>query len=173
MLLVILLIFTIVALVSAVLIGSENASRDVISIVRSEIDARLALYRISKDIRETHNIISANNSEVIFESNIDVDEYFEEVRYYLAADGSHYDLYRQVDGGTSNLFIENIVDLNIFTYYTGLSTPEDGMTVPITDEDTLNTIKYIYLDINIDQSGSSSLRTMELDTIITLRNRMY
>lgn len=173
LLLVVLLIFTIVALASVVLIGSENTSRDVISIVRSEIDARLALYRISKDIRETHNIISANNTEVIFESNIDADEYYETVRYFLSADGTHYDLYRQIDGGTNRLYIENVVDGNIFTYYTDLSTPEGGMAVPITDEDTLNTIKYINLDVNIDQSGTTSLRTMELDTIITLRNRMY
>lgn len=173
LLLVILLIFIIVALVSVVLIGSENASRDVINIVKSEMDARLALYRISKDIRETHKIISASNSEVIFESNIDVDEYYETVRYYLEADESHYDLYRQIDSGVGRLYIENIVDGNMFTYYTGLSTPEGGMTVPITDEDTLNTIKYIKIDINIDQSGSPSLRTMALDTLIALRNRMY
>lgn len=173
LLLVVLLIFTIVALVSVVLIGSENTSRDVISIVRSEIDARLAMYRISKDIRETNNIISANNTEVIFESNIDADEYYERVRYYLAADGSHYDLYRQIDGGTDRLYIENVVDGNIFTYYTGLSNPKVGMAVPITDEDTLDSIKFIEIELNIDQSGSPSLRTMVLETMITLRNRIY
>jgi len=121
MILVILLIFTIVALVSSLLISTENTSRDIISIVKSEIDARLALYRISKDIRETHNIVAANEYEVIFDSNIDSDEYYERVRYYLIADGSHYDLYRQIDSAASDLFIENIVDNNIFTYYSGLS----------------------------------------------------
>jgi competence protein ComGC len=173
MILVILLIFTIVALVSSLLISTENTSRDIISIVKSEIDARLALYRISKDIRETHNIVAANEYEVIFDSNIDSDEYYERVRYYLIADGSHYDLYRQIDSAASDLFIENIVDNNIFTYYSGLSTPEGGMTVPVTDEEILKTIKYVDITVNIDQSGTISPRTMTLGTTITLRNRIY
>jgi type II secretory pathway pseudopilin PulG len=173
MLLVILLIFTIVALVSSLLISTDNTSRDIISIVKSEIDARLAIYRISKDIRETHNIISADDYEVIFESNIDSDEYYERVRYYLVPDGSNYDLYRQIDSGSSDLFIKNIVDDSIFTYYSGLSTPEAGMIVPISDEEILKTIKYVNITVNIDQSGTSSPRTMTLDTIITLRNRIY
>ena len=62
MLLVVLLIFTIVALVSAVLISSENTSRDIINITRSEIDARVAMYRISKDIRETNDIEYASST---------------------------------------------------------------------------------------------------------------
>ncbi len=173
MLLVILLIFTIVALVSSLLISTENTSRDIISIVKSEIDARLVLYRISKDIRETHKIITADEHEVIFDSNIDSDEYYERVRYYLVSDGGHYNLYRQIDSEASDLFIKNIVDNSIFTYYSGLSTPEGGMTVPVTDDELLETIKYVDITVNIDQSGASSPRTMTLDTIITLRNRIY
>jgi len=172
-LLVLLLIFTIVALVSAVLVSSERTSRDIISIVRSEIDARVALYRITKDIRETHKIISASQDEVIFDSNIDSDEYYERVRYYLVANQDHYDLYRQVDSGTGRKYIGNIVEGEVFTYYTGLSTPEGGMTVPMTDEEQLDTIKYINIGISIDQSGSSSLRTTALETMIVLRNRLY
>ena len=172
-LLVVLLISTIVALVSAVLISSENTNRDVINIVRSEIDSRVALYRISKDIRETNKIISASDSEVIFDSNIDSDEYYEEVRYYIVAEGTHYDLYRQIDSGTGRLLIENIVDGSIFTYYSGLSIPEGGMATPVTDEALLDSIKYIDINVNIDQSGSPSVRTMVLNTMITLRNRIY
>jgi competence protein ComGC len=174
-LLVLLLIFTIVALTSVILMGSENASRDVISIVKSEIDARTALYRISKDIRETHYIKTAGDNEVIFESNIDSDEYFEEINYYTVSEDSHYNLYRQVDSETAKLIIENIVNYEIFNYFTDLGIPEDGMdtSTSVTDVEVLKDIKYIDINISIDQSGSPSLRTMDLNTIITLRNRLY
>jgi len=172
MMIVVLIIFTIVALVTTVLISTQNTSNDIINIVRSEIDSRLMLYRISKDIRETHNIISASEYEVVFDSNIDSDEYYERVRYFLSDNDGHYDLYRQVDNGISDLFIENIVNINIFTYYSGLSTPEGGMTIPMMEEE-MDLIKYVDITVNIDQSGSPGPRTMTLGTIITLRNRIY
>ena len=106
MLLVILLIFIIVALVSSLFLTSGRTNRDVINIVRSEIDARLVIYRISKDIRETNDIIIANNDEVIFMSNVDEDEYYETIRYYLVAEESHFNLYRQVDSAEARLYIK-------------------------------------------------------------------
>jgi len=172
MMLVILIIFIIVALVTTVLISTQNTSSDIINIVRSEIDARLMLYRISKDIRETHNIVSTSEYEVIFDTNIDSDEYYERVRYFLSANDGHYDLYRQVDNGTSDLFIENIVNGSIFTYYSSLSIPEGEMTIPMTEEER-DSIKYVDITVDIDQSGALSLRTVTLSTIITLRNRIY
>lgn len=170
MLLVILLIFIIVALVSSLFITSGRTNRDVINIVRSEIDARLVLYRISKDIRETNDIITANNNEVIFKSNVDEDEYYERIRYYLVAEDSHFNLYRQVDNSEARLYIKNIVDPNIFLYYSGLGIPAEEM--PVTEEELKN-IKFIDILVSIDQSGVPSVRTMDLDTMITLRNRIY
>ena len=172
LMLVILLIFIIVSLVSAVLITSERTNRDIINIVSSEIDSRVALYRISKDIRETNDIITADDEEVIFQSNVDDDEYFERIRYFLISEDEHYNLYRQVDNGTSNLFIENIVDNSIFLYYTGLGEPVDGMVMPV-DNAELSDIRFVDITVNIDQGGSQSLRTMTLNTMITLRNRIY
>jgi prepilin-type N-terminal cleavage/methylation domain-containing protein len=172
MLLVLLLISIIVALASAVFVSSQNTSRDVVNIVRSEIDARLALYRISKDIREVDEILSADVHEVSFKSNVDADEYFETVYYYLQSEGGHYNLYRQVDSGTADLFIENIVDNAVFTYYTELGVPENGLDVPVAVEELAN-IEFVDIAVSIDQSGTQSLRTMELSTLITLRNRMY
>ncbi len=172
MLLVILLIFIIVALVSSLFITSGRTNRDVISIVRSEIDARLVLYRISKDIRETNDIITASDSEVIFKSNVDGDEYFERIRYYLVAEDSHFNLYRQVESNEALLYIKNIVDPYIFLYYSELGVLADGGTVPVSEEELQN-IKFIDISVSIDQSGIPSVRTMELDTMITLRNRIY
>ncbi len=170
MLLVILLIFIIVALVSSLFITSGRTSRDVINIVRSEIDARLVLYRISKDIRETNDIITANTNEVIFKSNVDEDEYYERIRYYLVAEDSHFNLYRQVDSAEARLYIKNIVDSEIFSYYTDLGVPAEAMPV---SEEELQKIKFIDISVSIDQSGVPSVRTMDLDTMITLRNRIY
>jgi len=170
MLLVILLIFIIVALVSSLFITSGRTNRDVINIVRSEIDARLVLYRISKDIRETNDIITANDNEVIFKSNVDEDEYYERIRYYLVAEDSHFNLYRQVDSDEARLYIKNIVDSEIFSYYSDLGVPAEA--IPVTEEGLKN-IKFIDISVSIDQSGIRSLRTMDLDTMITLRNRIY
>ena len=170
MLLVILLIFIIVALVSSLFITSGRTSRDVINIVRSEIDARLVLYRISKDIRETNDIITANNNEVIFKSNVDGDEYYERIRYYLIPEDSHFNLYRQVDSAEARLYIKNIVDSEIFSYYSDLGVSAEAMPV---SEDELQNIKFIDISVSIDQSGTPSVRTMDLDTMITLRNRIY
>jgi len=170
MLLVILLIFIIVALVSSLFITSGRTNRDVINIVRSEIDARLVLYRISKDIRETNDIITANNNEVIFKSNVDGDEYYERIRYYLVNEDSHFNLYRQVDNAEARLYIKNIVDSDIFSYYSDLGVSAEAMPV---SEEELKNIKFIDISVSIDQSGFPSVRTMELDTMITLRNRIY
>ncbi len=172
MLLVVLLIFIIVALVSSLFLTSGRTNRDVINIVRSEIDARLVIYRISKDIRETHDIIKATNDEVIFMSNVDEDEYYETIRYYLVAEESHFNLYRQVDSDDGRLYIKNIVLPDIFLYYSDLGVPADEGTMPVTEEELQN-IRFVDITINIDQSGSTSVRTMELNTMITLRNRIY
>jgi prepilin-type N-terminal cleavage/methylation domain-containing protein len=173
MLLVILLLFIIVALVSSLFFTSEKANRDIINIVRSEIDARTALYRISKDIRETHEIKFANYDEVVFLSNIDEDEYYEEINYYLVAEDSHYNLYRQVDSTDSKLYIKNIVDSSIFLYFTDLGEPADGMPTPVDEEAELQNIKFVDINLNVDQSGNQSNKTMTLNTMITLRNRIY
>ena len=172
MLLVILLLFIIVALVSSLFFTSGRTNRDVINIVRSEIDARLVVYRISKDIRETHDIITANNDEVIFLSNVDEDEYYERIRYYLVAEDSHFNLYRQVDSSEGRLYMKNIVIADIFSYYSDLGVLADEGTLPVAEEELQN-IRFVDMTVSIDQSGAPSLRTMELNTMITLRNRIY
>lgn len=172
MMLVILLLFIIVALVSSLFITSGRTNRDVINIVKSEIDARVVIYRISKDIRETHDIITANNNEVIFMSNVDGDEYYEEIRYYLVSEDSHFNLYRQVDNGEARLYMKNIITPDVFLYYSDLGVPADEGSLPVTDEELQN-IRFVDMTVHIDQSGTSSLRTMELNTMITLRNRIY
>ena len=117
LLLVIILIVVIVVLISATLIHSANTSKGVIDIASSEIDSRLALYRMSKDIRETFYITSADYNAITIICNVDDDDAYETVSYYLENEDSHYKLMRQVDGATPKIIINNVVDNNIFIYY--------------------------------------------------------
>jgi hypothetical protein len=68
--------------------------------------------------------------------------------------------------------MKNIVVPDIFLYYSDLGSPADEGTMPVTEEELQN-IRFIDITITIDQSGSTSVRTMELNTMITLRNRIY
>ena len=67
-----------------------NTTRDVISISTSEIDARTAIYRMSKDIREATSISLADEDKIRFTSNIDSDDSFEEVYYFLENENGYY-----------------------------------------------------------------------------------
>ena len=167
LMLVVLLMLMIVTLVSGTYILSINTSRDIIEITTSEIDARVAIYRISKDLREAANISIAEDDEITFDSNVDTDEGLELVHYYI--NGS--DLYRQIDGGDPAVVANYVIDGNLFTYYTEENTPEGGLSTPVGEADRGN-IRLIGINVSIDQSGAESDRTMDLNTIIYLRNQI-
>jgi hypothetical protein len=157
-------------MVSATFIYSINTSRDVIEITTSGIDSRVTIYRISKDLREAINLTMAENDEIIFQSDVDSDGDYEILNYYLANADGHYNLYRKVDDESAKIAAINIVKNNLFTYYTGINTPEGGMDT--VDETELASIKIIEIKLSIDQGGTESVRTMELKTSIALRNRI-
>ena len=165
------LISIIVTAVSATYISSSKTSNDVINITRSEIDARLAIYRMSKDIREANSITIANDDQLKFLSNTDSDSAYEEIDYYLESEDGFYNLIRDVDGGEGKTIITHIINTDIFKYFSEIQTPEDGMDLPVTGQD-LEIIKLLELNVSVDQSGSQTLRTMDLDTLIAIRNRI-
>ena len=171
LLLVIILIVIIVVLISATFLQSANVSKGVIDIATSEIDSRLALYRMSKDIREIFYITSADYNSITFTCNVDDDDAYETVSYYLESEDTHYMLMRQVDSAAPKIIINNVVNYNIFAYYQDIGFPEGGIITPV-EEINLNKIKIIELYISVDQSGTGSLRTMDLNTTITLRNKL-
>jgi hypothetical protein len=160
----------IVAAVSISYYTTVNTSRDVIDITTSEIDARLAIYRLSRDIREAIGVKTADLNQIIFYSNADSDVDVEEVTYYLETSGGHYNLVRDIDSSNKRTIITNIINNDIFKYYYDISTPAEGAVVPVTGTD-LEKIKLVELKISVDQSGSTSLRTMDLETLIELRNK--
>jgi len=170
LLLVVLLIVIIVSIISGAYILSINTSREVVDVTTSVIDSKTAMYRVSKDLREIIDISSAEADDITFRSNVDDDEGYEVLEYYLSAEEGYYNLYREVDGGGASLVVSKIVNINIFTYYTGVNIPEGGMDA--VSEEELGNIKIIEININIDQGGTESNRTMDLKTSITLRNRI-
>ena len=171
LLIAVILISLIVGLVSTIYLSTAKTSKDVIDITKSEIDSRLAVYRISHDLREASSIILARDDQVYFLSNIDLDDDYEEVRYFLRSENGHYNLVRSINGTMERVIAANLIDGNIFTYYSEIEIPEDGMSTPIAAGELKN-IKLIEINVSIDQSGSQSLRTMDLDTLIALRNKI-
>jgi len=170
-LIVVLLIFVVVSVVSMTYITSINTTKDVVDIATSEIDARTTMYRISKDVREALNISIAKDDELKFLCNIDNDEDYEVLDYYLISESGYYNLYRKVNDEEGKLIITHIVNNSLFEYYSGIGTIGTPLTTPVAEVE-LNNIKIIKINIDIDQEGSPGNRTMNLDTIITLRNRI-
>jgi competence protein ComGC len=166
-LLVVLLIFVVVGVVSMTYI----TSKDVVNITTSEIDARTTMYRISKDIREALSLSIAKDDELKFLCNIDSDEDYEILDYYLIGESGYYNLYRKVDEEQGKILITHIVNNSLFEYYSGIETIGTALTTPVAEVE-LNNVKIIKINIDIDQEGSPSNRTMNLDTIITLRNKI-
>jgi type II secretory pathway pseudopilin PulG len=171
LMLVMLLIFIIISLVSSTYFLSANASKEVIDVTTSMADSRVVIYKLSKDLRETSQITGANIDNITFKSNVDNDIDEEEVNYYLTAEDSYYTLYRVVDAGSAEFVTSNIIDNNLFKYYSDINTPADGIVAPVS-ADELNNIKIIEINLSIDQSGAETQRTMELYTAITLRNKI-
>jgi len=65
----------------------------------------------------------------------------------------------------------HIINEDFFSYYSDLDYPVGGMATPVGDAE-LNDIKMVNVNIKVDQGGSQSLRTMDLDTMISLRNKI-
>jgi len=166
-----LLAVVVVSMVSMTLINSSNTAKDIISIATSEIDARTAIYRTSKDIRELNNIELADKDNIKFTSNVDSDEDYETVTYYLLSNESgYYDLYRKVDSDPEKIIISNIISNDFFSYYTDLS--GNSLITPVTESELRN-IKIVKINIAVDQGKSGySNRTFRLETQITLRNKL-
>ena len=165
-----LLISVIVSLVTLSYFNSVNASETTISIATSVKDARTAMYILTKEIRELSQIVEADADEIIFYSNVDSDDELEEIHYYLESSGGFYNLSRQVDGNNGEIVVTHLIKDQIFTYTTGYG--QDSLTVPI-ESSELGNIRNISINLVIDQENTTEgNRTMNLETSITLRNRV-
>ena len=180
-LLVAMLMFVVISMISATYFLAINTSRGNIESATSRSDASIAALRISKDLREATSLTMAGDKEIKFTSNIDTDPDLEEVNYYLdyVSEDGYYNLCRKIDGVQEKIIVTHIIDCdlfnyNLFTYYTDINTPPDGMDTdpPVYDPSDLDKIKIIEIYIYIDQSGVETQRTMKLETKVSLRNKI-
>jgi len=165
LLLVAMLMFIIIGMVSVTYFLAINTSRSNIDTTTSGRDARLAVYRITKDLRQASSLETAEYDNIIFYSNIDADDEPEKVKYNLVSEDVYYNLYREIDDGGAKLVVTHIIDNNLFIYYTDIN-------VPKVDYTELGDIKIIEINIYIDQSGTETPRTMKLETVVALRNKI-
>lgn len=177
-LLVAMLMFVVISMISVTYFLAINTSKDNIDTTTSGRDARLADYRITKDLREATNLTMAGDDNIKFIREIDTDPYSEEVNYYLESEDGYNNLYREIDGGGAKLIVTHIVNDNLFAYYediTDINTPGGALDAdpPVDDSSVLDEIKIIEIYIYIDQSGTETQRTMKLETAVSLRNKIY
>jgi len=168
LLLVLLLLFLVVSIITLTYFTSANASKLVIDTSSAEIDARTAMYLISKELREATQVTEADADRITFVSDIDSDQVIDEVSYYLQSQQGHYMLYKSVNGGQGRFVASNIIDNNLFSYH---SSPDTELSAPV-DEEELENIGVVGISLVIDKTGEQSERTMELETLVTLRNKL-
>ncbi len=168
-----LIIAIIVGLTTLSYFNSINATETTINIATSVRDARTAMYRITKDIREISDIEAADNDEVIFYSNVDADQSFEKIHYYVEDnedEEGYFNLLRAVDDGDGKIIAIHLISNEIFSYisyYGG-----DSMDTPL-EPFELRSVRSISVNLIIDQeSTTEGNRTMNLETYIALRNRI-
>jgi len=168
-----LLITIIVGLVTLSYFNSTKASETTITVATSVKDARTAMYGITKDIREIREALGielADIDEVTFYSNIDADDEFEKVHYYLENDGGFYNLIRQINDGNSKIVVTHLINDQIFSYVTAFG--EDSLLTPV-DISELENIRSIGISLIIDQESTiAGSRTIDLGTSVTLRNKV-
>ncbi|MGM0366206.1 MAG: hypothetical protein ACQEP5_06665, partial [Actinomycetota bacterium] len=167
MLLVLMLMFLVIAAITLTYFTSANSSKLVIDTASAEMDARTAMYSVSKEIREATQITEADTGRITFTSDVNSDEIVDEVSYYLQSHQESFRLYRAVNGRESFL-ADNIIDNSLFSYF---SSPGEELSVPVR-QDALEDIGIVGISIIIDRTGAQSERTMELGTMVTLRNKL-
>lgn len=161
------LVSVIALLATITYLNSANAADTTINISKAATEARTAMYSITKDLREVNGIIEASDDEVKFYSNVDQDDDFEEVHYYIVENSGFYSLYRDYEG-ISRIMSTRIISDQIFEYYTAYG--EDSLATPV-DSSELGNIKSIGIKLLIDRETTvENSRTMNLETSITLRN---
>ncbi|MDZ7838173.1 MAG: prepilin-type N-terminal cleavage/methylation domain-containing protein [Actinomycetota bacterium] len=85
-LLVLMLMLLVVGVITMTYFTSTKASQQVISASTAERVARVTMYNITRELRETEQIIRAESGYITFLSDINSDSVPEEVNYYLQSE---------------------------------------------------------------------------------------
>ena len=170
-----LLIAVIVTLITMSYFNTTRSSEVTISIATSAQDARTAMNLITKDIREISEVTYASGDEFKFKSNVDSDDTAEVVHYQVIADEDEgyegfYKLTRVVDSGNTKIVARHLIDSQIFSYTSGYG--QEPLTMPV-EAGLLVDIRNVSIELSIDQQETvEGSRTMNLETSVTLRNRV-
>jgi len=159
----------VVGLTTLTYFNSTQTAQSAINISKAATEARTAMYVLTKDTREIISFVDADEDEITFYSNVDQDEDVEEVHYYTVENGGYYTLYREFDAVSQTLGTK-IISNHIFEYLTGYG--EDILDTPV-DAAELPNIRGINIRLLIDlEDTEETVRTMDLETSISLRNRL-
>ncbi|MCL6471953.1 MAG: prepilin-type N-terminal cleavage/methylation domain-containing protein [Firmicutes bacterium] len=131
---------------------------------------RLAQMLMTKDLRMTESFITANDYEVDIRADLDDDNIWEEVKYYVEQDAAGiYRLYRQEDGGSPKELafgVRNVaLSQPLFIYY-------DQYGMAMTTDTASRKTKTCKMGINliIDTDTNRPPGAFTLYTKATLRN---
>jgi competence protein ComGC len=155
-------------LIFMTVVNSSNTTSQIMDETTSEIDSRTSLYSLSKNLREATSISSASGNSISFTSDIDDDSNSENINYYLQSEDSYNRLLKSIDSSDPVLIADYVINDIMFEYYSDLNTQ---LSTPLSAEE-IESIKIIKIHIDIDQGGSNSVKTMNLSTSVTLRNRI-
>ncbi len=166
MLLVLLLMFLVISIVTLTYFTAVNSSKQVIDTASAKIDARTAMYSISKEIRGATEIFEAETDKISFKSQNEQEDSLDDVSYYLKPQQGYYTLYASING-EERFIVTDIIDNSLFSYF---SSKKTELSAPLQEGD-LSKIGIVGINIIIDRARVPSERTMKLGTLVTLRNR--
>lgn len=168
-LLIVTFIIMIIASVASVLyLNTIRSQEDILSRAKSQKDARTVLYLMEKEIRECISVLNAENNDIRFLSNVDQDDEFEEISYYTEISGNNYILFREEDGTGAKIFLDSLVDDDIFSYYH--QADSDPLDLPL-DEGSLNVFKVLRIEFMLNDEPEFANKNIYMSSSVYLRNR--
>ncbi|HHT78878.1 MAG TPA: prepilin-type N-terminal cleavage/methylation domain-containing protein [Actinobacteria bacterium] len=168
LLIVIFIIMIIASIASVLYLNTVRSQEDILGRAKSQKDARTVLYIMEKEIRECVSVINAENNDIRFLSNIDRDDEFEEISYHTEISGNNYILFREEDGTGARIFLDSLVNDDIFSYYH--QADSDPLDLPL-DEDSLNVFKILKIEFLLNDEPELAGKNIYMSSSVYLRNR--
>lgn len=156
----------VIGAISLMLEGGYNTYAKIDDQITSQSEARRNVFRMTKYIRESKQIIDANTYELTISSDIDDDDVPENVHFYLT--DSNTKLNQTVDDGDAVVlgrYVRNVDSGSaIFTFY-------DANGSEITDMNHARTAsRNIKIEMIIDTDTAKLPPGYELESTVSLRN---
>ncbi|MCG9479648.1 MAG: prepilin-type N-terminal cleavage/methylation domain-containing protein [Actinomycetia bacterium] len=167
-LLVLMLMIIVVAAITLTYFTSSKASQLVLQSSTIERKARTTIYTLTRELRETTQMIRAESDYITFNSDINSDQVVEEISYYLQLEGESYNLYKIVGSNQPVEITKNIINSDFFSYY---YSDQQQILSPV-EQEKLEDIGIIGISLSMDSQGVQTDNTTKLDTHVSLRNNI-